>query len=111
MFVFNLGLHASTLFSVQVFMPLSLSLSLFMPQSLSLSLGGGGAHPKKPKKSQKNPSPIYRFWCSDWYFLGFLGFFGIIWDYLGLFGIFWVFWDFLGLLGFFEFFDLKFQTP
>ena len=58
--------------------------------------------PKNPKKSQKNPIPIYRFWCSDWDFLGFFGFF---WDFLGFFGIFWdflgffgIFWDFFGFL-------------
>ena len=42
----------------------------------------GGAH---PKKIPKNPIPIYRFWCSDWDFLGFFGFFGIFWDFLGFF--------------------------
>ena len=52
---------------------------------------GGVLTPKNPKKSQKNPIPIYRFWCSDWDFLGFFGFF---WDFLGFF------WDFLGFLGF-----------
>ena len=63
----------------------------------------GGAH---PKKSQKNPIPIYRFWCSDWDFLRFFGFF---WVFLGFFGVF------LGFFGifrvFFGFFGLKFQTP
>ena len=54
--------------------------------------------PKNPKKSQKNPIPIYRFWCSDWDFLGFFGFF---WDFLGFFGIFWVFLGFFGIFWFF----------
>ena len=27
--------------------------------------------PKKTKKNQKKPMPIYRFWCSDWFFFGF----------------------------------------
>ena len=54
--------------------------------------------PKNPKKSQKNPIPIYRFWCSDWDFLGFFGFF---WDFLGFFGYFW---DFLGFFGIFRVF-------
>ena len=47
--------------------------------------------PKNPKKSPKNPIPIYRFWRSDWDFLGFLGFFGFFWDFLGFFGVFRVF--------------------
>ena len=80
----------------------------------TIRLGGCSPQkiPKNPKKSQKNPIPIYRFWCSDWDFLGFFGFF---WDFLGFFGIFWdflgffgFFWDSLGFLGFF---GLKFQTP
>ena len=29
--------------------------------------------PKKTKKKQKKPMPIYRFWCSDWFFLVFFG--------------------------------------
>ena len=47
----------------------------------------GGAHPNKNQKNQKKTKktkPIYQFWCSDWFFLGFFGFFlvfsGIFWD-------------------------------
>ena len=29
--------------------------------------------PKKTKKKPKKPMPIYRFWCSDWFFLVFFG--------------------------------------
>ena len=72
----------------------------FQQSSAKVNLGGCSPQkiPKNPKKSQKNPIPIYRFWCSDWDFLGFFGFF---WDFLGFFGIFWVFWDFLGFFGIF----------
>ena len=34
---------------------------------------GNFKKPKKTKKNQKKPMPIYRFWCSDWFFLVFLG--------------------------------------
>ena len=40
----------------------------------------GGAHPKKTKKKpkkSKTTKPIYQFWCSDWFFLVFLVFFGM----------------------------------
>ena len=50
---------------------------------------GGVLTPKKTKKNQKKPKktkPIYQFWCSDWFFLGFFGFF---WFFLVFFGFFW----------------------
>ena len=54
----------------------------------------GGAHPKKNQKKPKKTKPIYQFWCSDWFFLVFFGFF---WVFLVFFGFFWFFlvffWD------------------
>ena len=51
--------------------------------------------PKKTKKNQKKPKkikPIYQFWCSDWFFLVFFGFFWFFFlFFLVFFGIFWFF--------------------
>ena len=37
------------------------------------TMGGGGGGVLDPKKKTKKPMPIYRFWCSDWFFWVFLG--------------------------------------
>ena len=54
---------------------------------------GGVLTPKKTKKNQKKTKPIYQFWCSDWFFLVFFGFF---WFFLVFFGFFWYFLVFFG---------------
>ena len=58
---------------------------------------GGVLTPKKTKKKQKKPKktkPIYQFWCSDWFFLVFLGFFGFFLVFFGFFLFFFgIFWD------------------
>ena len=74
----------------------------FLQPSYPLDLNpcnfGGVLTPKKTKKNQKKPKktkPIYQFWCSDWFFLVFFGFF---WFF---FGFFWFFWFFLVFFGIF----------
>ena len=47
--------------------------------------GGGGLHPKKPKRKRKKPVANLKFAVAFVFFSVFFGFFGFLWYFFGFF--------------------------